>query len=75
MQRCGCSLLSFGNTVGKGEIAHKKQFLLFPQCFHNLGDPSIIFIRSKIVASVNLFSMEQSKICLGKSFNPEKNCS
>ena len=21
------------NTVGKGEIAHKKQFLLFQQCF------------------------------------------
>ena len=21
------------NTVGKGEIAHNKQFLLFPQCF------------------------------------------
>ena len=24
---------SFGNTVGKGEIACNKQFLLFPQCF------------------------------------------
>ena len=24
---------SFENTVGKGEIAHNKQFLLFPQCF------------------------------------------
>ena len=24
---------SFKNTVGKGEIAHKEQFLLFPQCF------------------------------------------
>ena len=24
---------SFENTVGKGEIAHKEQFLLFPQCF------------------------------------------
>ena len=22
-----------GNTVGKGEVAHYKQFLLFPQCF------------------------------------------
>ena len=22
-----------GNTVGKGEIAHYEQFLLFPQCF------------------------------------------
>ena len=24
---------SFENTVGKGEIAHHEQFLLFPQCF------------------------------------------
>ena len=24
---------SFENTVGKGEIAHDEQFLLFPQCF------------------------------------------
>ena len=24
---------SFENTEGKGEIAHKEQFLLFPQCF------------------------------------------
>ena len=23
----------FENTVGKGEIARKEQFLLFPQCF------------------------------------------
>ena len=25
--------MSFGNTEGKGEIAHNKQFLLFCQCF------------------------------------------
>ena len=24
---------TFKNTVGKGEIAHDEQFLLFPQCF------------------------------------------
>ena len=24
---------SFKNTVGKGEIAHHEQFLLFPRCF------------------------------------------
>ena len=24
---------TFENTVGKGEIAPKEQFLLFPQCF------------------------------------------
>ena len=26
-------ILSCENTVGKGEIAHYEQFLLFPQCF------------------------------------------
>ena len=25
------------NIVGKGEIAHYEQFLLFPQCFQNLS--------------------------------------
>ena len=28
-----CSTSFFENTVGKGEIAHNEQFLLFPQCF------------------------------------------
>ena len=27
------------NTVGKGEIAHYKQFLLFPQCFQRACFP------------------------------------
>ena len=27
------------NTVGKGEIAHYEQFLLFPQCFQKAGFP------------------------------------
>ena len=27
---------SVENNMGKGEIAHYKQFLLFPQCFHKL---------------------------------------
>ena len=27
------------NTVGKGEIARNKQFLLFPQCFQKLCFP------------------------------------
>ena len=30
---CVCFYVSFENTVGKGEIACNKQFLLFPQCF------------------------------------------
>ena len=28
-----CSTSLSKNTVGKGVIAHKEQFLLFPQCF------------------------------------------
>ena len=27
------------NNVGKGEIAHKEQFLLFPQCFQKACFP------------------------------------
>ena len=41
---------SFKNTVGKGEIALKEQFLLFPQCFfYPFGEVSAIFIKFKIV--------------------------
>ena len=29
---------SFENTVGKGEIAHNEQFLLFPQYFQPIGE-------------------------------------
>ena len=37
---------SFENTVGKGEIAHNEQFLLFLQCFlsAHLENFFIIFI-------------------------------
>ena len=29
------------NTVGKGEIAHYEQFLLFPQCFQKACFPGV----------------------------------
>ena len=29
------------NTVGKGEIAHYEQFLLFPQCFQKAYFPAV----------------------------------
>ena len=35
---------SFENTVGKGEIARNKQFLLFPQCFLPIWR-TVIFIK------------------------------
>ena len=38
---------SFGNTVGKGEIARNEQFLLFPQCF--LGEVSDILVKFDMV--------------------------
>ena len=42
---------SFENTVGKGEIAHNEQFLLFPLCFlpfiYLCGE---LFIKIKMVA-------------------------
>ena len=56
----------FENTVGKGEIAHSEQFLLFPQC-------SLPFWRTFYqspnlkLLSANCFSLKESKIChLGK---------
>ena len=33
------SLKLVENTVGKGEITHYEQFLLFPQCFQNACFP------------------------------------
>ena len=30
---CVCNTSHFKNIVGRGEIAHNEQFLLFPQCF------------------------------------------
>ena len=32
-QTSPCFYMSFENTVGKEEIAHNEQFLLFPSCF------------------------------------------
>ena len=31
----------YKNTVGKGEIAHYEQFLLFPQCFQEACFPGV----------------------------------
>ena len=40
---------SFENTVGKGEIACNKQFLLFPQCVIPNWRISAIFIKFETV--------------------------
>ena len=42
------------NTVGKGEIARYKQFLLFPQCFQktwtaDMLNPGLVWERVKLI--------------------------
>ena len=44
------------NTVGKGEIAHYEQFLLFPQCFQNtqtvdMFKPGLVWERIKSLSN------------------------
>ena len=58
---------SLENTVGKGEIARNKQFLLFPQCFLPVWRTFCHFLTNLKLPSANSFSLEESKICrLGK---------
>ena len=40
---------AFENIVGKGEVAHNKQFLLFPQCF--------LFNQIKISSFLHIFDI------------------
>ena len=54
---------SFENTVGKGEIAHNEQFLLFPLCFSIRLDNFLPFSSNLELSSANSFSLEGSKIC------------
>ena len=57
---------SYENTVGKGEIAHNEQFLLFP-VFSTLLENYLPFSLNLNLLSANSFSLEESKIChLGK---------
>ena len=51
---------SFENTVAKGEIARKEQFILFPKCFLLFWRNLRHVHRLKIASS---FSLEESKIC------------
>ena len=52
----------FENTVGKGEIAHYEQFLLFP-VFSTHLDSFLLFSSNLKSSSANSFSLEESKIC------------
>ena len=53
---------SVENTVGKGEIAHNKQFLLFP-LFSTLLENFLPFTWNLELFSTNSFSLEEYKIC------------
>ena len=50
---------SFENTVGKGEIAHNEQFLLFPQCFLPLWR-TLSFSSNSKLSSANSFTLEDT---------------
>ena len=52
----------FENTVGKGEIARKEQFLLFP-VFSTRFDNFLPFSSNLKLSSANSFGLEESKIC------------
>ena len=54
--------MPFQNTVGKGEIAHNEQFLLFPQCFSTRLDNFLPFSSNLKLSSANCFNLDQSKI-------------
>ena len=60
--------------MGKGEIAHKEKFLLFP-VFSNLLEKFLPFSSNLKLSSANCISLKKSKIYhLGKG-SPEKRIS
>ena len=52
--------MSSENTVGKGEIARCKQFLLFPQCFLPIWMDFLPVSSNLKLLSANSFSLEKS---------------
>ena len=59
---------SFESTIGKGEIALNKQFLLFPQFFSiaNLLENFLPFSSNLKLSSAISFSFEESYLSFGK---------
>ena len=53
----------FENTVGKEEIVHHEQFILFPQCF--LLSQKIVSQFVKIFDIVSLFAAELLELKIG----------
>ena len=56
---------AFENIVGKGEIAHNEQFLLFSQCF--LLNQIIVSPFVHIFDIISLFAVELEEPEIGKS--------
>ena len=56
--------IAFENIVGKGEIAHNEQFLLFPQCFRL---NQVIVSPSVHVFDISLFAAESEEHKIGIS--------
>ena len=54
---------SFENTVGKGEIAHTEQFLLFQQCCLLVWRTFCHFLQTCNCCLQNSFGLEDSKVC------------
>ena len=57
--------IAFENIVGKGEIAHYEQFLLFPQCF--LLNQIIVSPFVHIFDVISLFTAKMEKPKIGIS--------
>ena len=57
---------AFENIVGKGEIARKKQFLLFPQCFllNQIIVSPINFVHIFDIISLFSSGLEELKISI-----------
>ena len=60
---------AFENTVGKGEIARKEQFLLFPTVFPTLSENSLPFSSNLKLSSANAFSPKSLKFVVWERVN------
>ena len=64
---------AFENIVGKEEIAHKEQFLLFPQCFLLNQKTVSPFFNIYDIISFLLLNWKRPKLaCEVKSYDPEE---
>ena len=65
-----CSTSLFENTVGKGEIAHNKQFILFPQCFLPFWKTFYHFHQTRNCCLQTLSAWKSLKFVIWKRVNP-----